>query len=585
MQIATRLYSIRDLLGGSLYLLRGFAAVLEMNDPRLRDFQKSILDLITDLKTPDTLSAYLALMTSANPPLDLLLARFIYLGGHGQCSQPSIEIEFPISSIGNGIGELFRRQVGDRSDRGQTNSHLTLWHFADDDVKHNCDPIIFESIKKVYMNHEQHRVKSPFTQSAYIAPSLNDFNIKPWTKDGFTITSWLRINSDSIQGVSAIGTASGDDAPTASESDLCTQRCVCKNKQHFLSIGTSSMVLSIYLCVTNVNTMYFQLSNPSAQLTHKSIAKSHSEHFSMSLANGTKKPKCATCASVTSSMKKRRASAKKEATEALRQYRKSKIKDSQNKMNGHSGEGTATGTDEQSSSSASKVLSTTINNTRLALKSSLSHFSLFSSSKHASSAGGEKEGGDTSLIGLPVEIKGVKLHRNRWTLFSMATCYTGSDVQLQICIDHSPTITIDLPCAQVQLDSKREKFSIIGIGHKYPTLSPTKQKDIDESYETNTNVKYSISNVLLFRKRTIDREILANLYALGPDCVNFAQCQIGNVIPNLGIPTTSKLQTTTPVNEVMRVLREHIALVYSAHQPNSLIGYNNVDGECEGLTV
>lgn len=102
MQIATRLYAIRDLLGGSLYLLRGFAAVLETNEPRLRDFQKAILDLITDLNTPDTLSAYLALMTSENPPLDLLLTRFIYLGGHGQCNQPSIEIEFPVFGGKNG---------------------------------------------------------------------------------------------------------------------------------------------------------------------------------------------------------------------------------------------------------------------------------------------------------------------------------------------------------------------------------------------------------------------------------------------------------------------------------------------------
>lgn len=583
MQIATRLHTIRDLLGGSLYLLRGFAAVLETNDPRLRDLQKSILELITDLNTPDTLSAYLGLMTSPNPPLDLLLSRFVYLGGHGQCNQPSIEIEFPVSG-GNGSGEYFRRFCFSTGDYNNNNFRFhAIVNRIDDDVKHNCDAMTFDSIKKIYTNHELHRLKSPFTQSAYIAPSLNEFNIKPWTKEGFTITSWLRLNSD--LGMSATGAAGIDDTTViASESDMCSQRCVCKNKQHFLSIGTSSMVLSIYLCVTNVNTMYFQLSNPSAQLTHKSIAKSHSEHFSLPLANGTKKSKYVACLSTTSTVKKRRASAKKESTDALRQYRKSKTKDTQNKVNGHGGVD-GTGGDEQSSSSASNVLSTTINNTRLALKSSLSHFNLFSSPRSANGTASErKDGGDASLIGLPIEIKGVKLHRNRWTLFSMAACYTGTDIQLQISIDHSPTITIDLPCAHVQLDSKREKFSIIGIGQR--TQLPSKQKEIvDESLpivntgETSNNFKYSISNVLLFRKRPINREILANLYALGPDCVNFTQCQIGNVIPNLGIPATNKVQTTTPVNEVLRVLREHISLVYSAHQPNSLIGYNSIDGE------
>lgn len=98
MQIATRVYSIRDLLGGSLYLIKGFATVLESSDVRLRDYQKSILDLVTDLNTPDTLSAYLSLMTSVSPPLDILLSRLIYLGSRGQSNQPSIEIEFPVYS-------------------------------------------------------------------------------------------------------------------------------------------------------------------------------------------------------------------------------------------------------------------------------------------------------------------------------------------------------------------------------------------------------------------------------------------------------------------------------------------------------
>lgn len=96
MQIATRLVSIRDLIGGPLYVLKGFGAVLETNDMRLRDFQKSILELVTDLNTPDTLCAYLSLLTSPEPPLDILLTRLIHLGTHTQSIKPSIEIEFPI---------------------------------------------------------------------------------------------------------------------------------------------------------------------------------------------------------------------------------------------------------------------------------------------------------------------------------------------------------------------------------------------------------------------------------------------------------------------------------------------------------
>lgn len=397
----------------------------------------------------------------------------------------------------------------------------------------------FENIKKICNSHEQHKIKSPFSQAAYIAP-LGDLSFKPWSKDGFTVTSWLRLNSD-------LGTATDcqkdinarshdvDEEVTNQSSGICTQQCLCKNKQHFISIGTSAMVLSIYLCVTNVNTMYFQLTNPNVQF-HKGISKSHSEHFRCSettvVANGSKKSKC-TC----SSSKKRRGS-KKDSTlhHETRHSRKTKIKENHSKES----------SEEQSSTS--NVLSATINTTRLALKSSLSHFSLFSANRH-----NDKEA-DTDLIGFPVEMKGIKLYKNRWTLFSVSSTYTGTDVQVQIYIDNSPVTTIDLPCPHVQIDAKREKFSILCIGHRHSTstsTTPTKIKDIGSPEITldppvhseidAPSFKYSLSNVLLFRKRAIDKEILANLYALGPDCVNFAQCQVSNLYYYF---TNYKLQLT-----------------------------------------
>lgn len=96
MHIATRLVPIRDLFGGPLYILKGFRTVLGSRDFRLRDFQKSILDLVSVLNTSDTYCAYLNLLTGPDPPLDILLTRLIYLGTHMQSVKPSTEIEFPI---------------------------------------------------------------------------------------------------------------------------------------------------------------------------------------------------------------------------------------------------------------------------------------------------------------------------------------------------------------------------------------------------------------------------------------------------------------------------------------------------------
>lgn len=105
MQIASRFATIRESLGGSLHLIKGFATVLECNDVRLKDFQKSILELITDINTPETFSAYLSLMFKDDAPVDLLLPRFVYLGGFSFRLQPSFSIDFPTEN-----GESFRKK-------------------------------------------------------------------------------------------------------------------------------------------------------------------------------------------------------------------------------------------------------------------------------------------------------------------------------------------------------------------------------------------------------------------------------------------------------------------------------------------
>lgn len=403
-------------------------------------------------------------------------------------------------------------------------------------------------------------------------------SFKPWTKDGFTCTTWLRLNSN----LESINHRNGEHQEPAlsqavtemntienEKSGFCSQQCQCKNKQHLISIGTSSMVLSIFLCVTNVNTMYFQLTNLNTQ-HQKSISKSHSEHFrclDTALANGTKKSKCTNCTPA-----RKRRNTKRDLNLHHETRRRPRSKENANKES----------PDEQSS--ASNVLSATINTTRNALKSSLSHFNLFSSNRN-----GEKDT-DANSIGAPVEMRGIKLYKNRWTLFSLAACYVGNEVHLQIVVDNSPSVLLKLPCANQPADTRKDKINVLCIGHRYVQPSPpTKIKDflpmeptsaaiIQTEAESHT-FRYSLSNVLLFRKRALNREILANLYALGPDCINFAQCQIGNPIPNIGVAATSKVQAVIPTNEVLRTLREHLMVVYSAHRPNSAIGYSNIDGK------
>lgn len=392
----------------------------------------------------------------------------------------------------------------------------------------------------------------------------------------------MRDQADSFDQTDASATAENENNKNLDANGICSHHCHCKNKQHFISIGTNRMILSIYLCVTNVNTMYFQLSNPTQP---KGIIKSFSEHTRLSdttMTNGTKITKFV---SPPDASKKRRNAGKKEPQLQYenRINRRTRSKEKRRKDS------------IEDTSSTSNVLSATITTTKLALKNRLSYLNLFSP-RHNDST-------EAHIFGYPIEIKGVKLHKNRWTLFSLSACSSDNEVQIQIFIDNIPAAQIYLPCSSQFSDSKKDKISVLCIGHKnVPTTSPpTQPKDCQQNGHQNgqqngqqheqppdiiqhtdlesQNFRYSLSNVLLFRKRALNKEMLAHLYAVGPDCINFTQCQIGNIIPNLGVSVTNKIEITKSMADVLLTLREHLLLVYSAHKPDAAIGYSDIDGE------
>lgn len=181
IQIATRLGTIRESIGGSLYLIRGFSKILASNDLRLRDLQKSIIELITDIDSPETLSAYLNIFSGNNPPVDLLLPRLVFLGNNAYHVQPSFELQFP-SIHGNLVRVLL-----------SSNKPNPLY-FTDESITTTCDPLIFKDIKQIHEYQEVHKLTTAFTQSTYILP-LNSLNFSPWNPDGFTVTTWIQLKS------------------------------------------------------------------------------------------------------------------------------------------------------------------------------------------------------------------------------------------------------------------------------------------------------------------------------------------------------------------------------------------------------
>lgn len=158
-QILTRLTVIRDSLGGSVFLLKGFRPILEVSDNRLNDLQRSILELITDLNTPESLSEYLRIFTAKNPPVDLLLPRLYYLANSSFSKvQSTVQVEFP--------------------------------SYGDTTITSLCDSFTLKTIKSLNEYHINCNLKTAVTQSKFIVP-ISHIDFKPWNTTGFTISTWI----------------------------------------------------------------------------------------------------------------------------------------------------------------------------------------------------------------------------------------------------------------------------------------------------------------------------------------------------------------------------------------------------------
>lgn len=236
MQIATRFATIRASLGGSLHLIRGFANVLECSDIRLRDFQKSILDLITDINTPETFQAYLSLMFKDDAPVDLLLPRLVYLGGYSFRLQPSFSMDFPTE---NGIFERSCVVIIPFS------FFSFQFHLSDESIKATCDPLILKYIKEIHDYHVYHNLKTSFTQSTYAIP-LNYINFNPWHQLGFTVTAWFHFKPQPQMG----GQQRSSDVSNDGD-NLSRRKC----EEHYLNnmVCVRSVVFNHYINGLHIN--------------------------------------------------------------------------------------------------------------------------------------------------------------------------------------------------------------------------------------------------------------------------------------------------------------------------------------------
>lgn len=100
-------------------------------------------------------------------------------------------------------------------------------------------------------------------------------------------------------------------------------------------------------------------------------------------------------------------------------------------------------------------------------------------------------------------------------------------------------------------------------------------------------IKYNLSNIMLFRHFINNPIVLANLYAFGPECINFVKYETNNVLPNFGTLNIKNLPGVCDwqSSESVRMLSRHLIIVYSAHTPRLVIGYRKNKNDLDVNTI
>lgn len=187
ISLAQRLICMKTYLGGSEFLLRGFAAILQSQDENFISLQKTILELVEDLNTPGSLQAFLSLLTVDGAAIEPVISRFETLCKNEEYPKPFVKVSFPTFSSEANITSTC-----------DTNHHRLV-----------------QSFREVHLSN---KLLTPFTESSQIIP-LNFMEFKPWNNNGFSVATWLEVEAAENENFSA----------------------------HLISLGSEKLMLAIYI--------------------------------------------------------------------------------------------------------------------------------------------------------------------------------------------------------------------------------------------------------------------------------------------------------------------------------------------------
>ncbi|KAL9905520.1 lysosomal-trafficking regulator mauve isoform 2-T7 [Glossina fuscipes fuscipes] len=381
-----------------------------------------------------------------------------------------------------------------------------------------------EQIERLRRYHLQCQANTPFTRSPYIIPITH---ARLWNPEGFTISLWLNVKG-SQNAKSSCQTVDDD---TRSSSDVYM-------RTHILSMGTNQVMLSIYL--NNSMHLVFETSKPNAELimanktqTEESPQESNYQKVSSGTLNGGDNS--------ASSIK----SINKNQTANVNTF-------------------------IIASPTSSSPLTKAFKQTKLVLLNSFSNMHLFNG--HSES--------ETFFESSHFDLKHYRVSKNKWIHLTVAVQMHNDSLDLIVYVDGLEHHLITLPFRNLRLLTRNHTFQIVSLGDGCVNKTNNNTANSSESHSTlelNNPMRFSISNLMLFKRCISTKEAIINLTAMGPDFTELTQCHVANLKPNYGYLNLSKMQKPNYGNfmEAMKILRENRILHYTAQQPDIIMGYDS----------
>lgn len=266
-----------------------------------------------------------------------------------------------------------------------------------------------KEIKEIHDYHEHIKIKTAFTHSTHIIP-LDYTGFQPWTQHGFTITTWINIAMNKNRKLS----------------EQSNEQHSKSHKTHILSIGSNKLLLSIYLHSQDKNTLYFQLTRPSTQISEKKIeSKQSSTTSSSDISAGSSTSKCVgkeVCSCLAKNCKVNNVPS---VVPIQREFNMNHRRmDSLGHKDNIENVDTNGFANNLGLNAFSNTCQSAIRTTRIALRNSLTQFNLLPSSSTFLE--------DEYLsFRYPLEVRGMEIPKNKWTHLSFSVIPQGKEIMVK----------------------------------------------------------------------------------------------------------------------------------------------------------